>query len=334
MKYKYQQFFLGWLASSNVSQSFEHFQGAELNDLLYRFYVESCNKHLDMHGLKEVRDGIFWYLSGYTTTWSHIVQDNTIFQTSNDCLESLASRENSTTKVKLPHNKVPMLHEDIKTLINSGLLTNRNPVGLFRKVWFDLAIHLGIGGQAGMRGLSDDSFIAEVDEKGRRYYRLNRNINVDKSRSCMEMQYWCWESRMYELPTDVNCPVKTLDLYLEKRNPHKRAFFQRPKSNYGSHAGAIWFESPVGHSSLACMMSRMSEEAGLKRIYTNSSVRYTLADLVEQSGHSVEEVLGQNPRNKATKSVIIVPPSSLTSDEHQKNSHLIHGLFYDNLVNV
>lgn len=81
-------------------------------------------------------------------------------------------------------------------------------------------------------------------------------------------------------------------------------------------------------------MSRMSEEAGLKRIYTNSSVRYTLADLVEQSGHSVEEVLGQNPRNKATKSVIIVPPSSLTSDEHKKNSHLIHGLFYDNLVNV
>lgn len=323
---------LGWLAASNVSQSFENFQGAELNDLLYRFYVESCNRHLDAQRLKEVRDGIFWHLSGFNSTWNRILQDDSTFLTSNDCLESLNSRENSTTKVKLPHNKVPMLHEDIKTLMTSGLLTNSNPIGLFRKVWFDLAIHLGIGGQAGMRGLSDDSFVAEFDDKGRKYYRLNRNINVDKSRSCMEMQYWCWESRMYEISEDANCPVKTLDLYLEKRNPHKKAFFQRPKSNFSTHCGAIWFESPVGHSSLACMMSRMSEEAGLKRIYTNSSVRYTLADLVEQSGYTVEEVLGQNPRNKTSKSVIILPPSSLTSDEHRNNSNLIHGLFYGSQV--
>ncbi|XP_048731288.1 uncharacterized protein LOC125648339 isoform X1 [Ostrea edulis] len=324
--------FRGWLAASNVSQSFENFQGAELNDLLYRFYVESCNRHLDAQRLKEVRDGIFWHLSGFNSTWNRILQDDSTFLTSNDCLESLNSRENSTTKVKLPHNKVPMLHEDIKTLMTSGLLTNSNPIGLFRKVWFDLAIHLGIGGQAGMRGLSDDSFVAEFDDKGRKYYRLNRNINVDKSRSCMEMQYWCWESRMYEISEDANCPVKTLDLYLEKRNPHKKAFFQRPKSNFSTHCGAIWFESPVGHSSLACMMSRMSEEAGLKRIYTNSSVRYTLADLVEQSGYTVEEVLGQNPRNKTSKSVIILPPSSLTSDEHRNNSNLIHGLFYGSQV--
>lgn len=280
--------------------------------------------------MKDLRDGIFWYLSGYSSIWSRIIQDSSVFKTSNDYLESLNNRELSTTKVKLPHNKVPMLHEDIHTLMRSGLLTNGNPIGLFRKVWFDLVIHLGIGGQAGMRGLSEDSFISEVDEKGRRFYRLNRNINVDKSRSCMEMQYWCWESRMYELPADSHCPVKTLDLYLEKRNPQKRAFFQRPKSHFGAHQGAIWFESPVGHSSLACMMSRMSEEAGLKRIYTNSSVRYTLADLVEQSGHSVEEVLGQNPRYKLTKSVAIVPPSSLTSDEHRNNSNLIHQLFYGN----
>lgn len=280
--------------------------------------------------MKDLRDGIFWYLSGYSSTWSRIIQESSVFKASNDYLESLNNREISTTKVKLPHNKVPMLHEDIHTLMNSGLLTNGNPIGLFRKVWFDLVIHLGIGGQAGMRGLSEDSFISEVDEKGRRFYRLNRNINVDKSRSCMEMQYWCWESRMYELPADSHCPVKTLDLYLEKRNPQKRAFFQRPKSHFCAHQGAIWFESPVGHSSLACMMSRMSEEAGLKRIYTNSSVRYTLADLVEHSGHSVEEVLGQNPRSKLTKSVVIVPQSSLTSDEHRNNSNLIHQLFYGN----
>ncbi|XP_062591183.1 uncharacterized protein LOC134252699 isoform X1 [Saccostrea cucullata] len=320
--------FREWLAASNVSQSFENFQGSELNDLLYRFYIESCNKHLDVDRLKEVRDGIFWHLSGYNSTWNHAFQDGSAFQTSNECLESLNT--NSTPKVKLPHNKVPMLHEDIQMLMNSGLLTNRNPIGLFRKVWFDLAIHLGIGGQAGMRGLTVDSFVAEVDEKGRKYYRLNRKINVDKSRSCMEMQYWCWEARMYEVPEDTNCPVKTLDLYLEKRNPFKKAFFQRPKSNFSSHHGAIWFDSPVGHSSLACMMSRMSEEAGLKRIYTNSSVRYTLADLVEESGRSVEEVLGQNPRNKTSKSVIIFPPSSSTSDEHRVNSNIIHELFYGN----
>lgn len=38
-----------------------------------------------------------------------------------------------------------------------------------------------------MWGLFDDFFIVEVDEKGRWYYWLNCNINVDKFRFCMEM---------------------------------------------------------------------------------------------------------------------------------------------------
>lgn len=54
--------------------------------------------------------------------------------------------ENLIIKVKLLYNKVLMLYEDIKILINFGFLINRNLVGLFRKVWFDFVIYFGIGG--------------------------------------------------------------------------------------------------------------------------------------------------------------------------------------------
>ncbi|KAJ8298939.1 hypothetical protein KUTeg_022999 [Tegillarca granosa] len=221
--------------------------------------------------------------------------------------------------------KIPMTTDDINQLMESGVLTNDNPLGLFRKVWFDLTLHLGCGGQAALRALTKDSFVTETDERGRRYIRLNHNIQGQRDRSCMEMQYWNWDGRMYELPGDPNCPVHSMELYLAKRNPHKDAFFQRPKTHYNS--GSLWYESPVGHGVLASLMSKMSEDSCLSRAYTNSSVRVTLADILEEKGLNVENILGINPKNKSVKSMMN-RSSNHSSDELERNSKIIHEALY------
>lgn len=306
-----------------------------MNDTLSKFYLEGRTKRDNLYSittLSEVRDGIMKYLCHLSDEWKQQITTPAALQPSNNLLDNLqesSSREATSSKSKAPM-KIPMTQNDLGLLMGSHCLDTDNPLGLFRKVWFDLTLHLGCGGQSALRGLSKDSFLCEADDKGRRFYRLNHSIKVQRARSCMEMQYWHWEGRMYEMTGDPLCPVKSMDKYFIKRNPAKEAFFQRPKSHVQSH-DTVWYESPVGHGVLACLMSKMAEDSGLSRTYTNSSIRVTLADLLEKHGYCVEEIMGINPRNKSVKSLQTRPAS--TSDQLRKNSKIIHNIVYNGTDN-
>ncbi|KAK3103686.1 hypothetical protein FSP39_021012 [Pinctada imbricata] len=249
--------FKGWLTSENLPTSFEKFSPPRLNDVLEQFYSDFKSMHagpFNINKLGDVREGLFTYLKGVNSTWKNYL-----------------SHPAHTQKYKVNEvkRKVSMSGDDVRRLMNSGVLDIDTPLGLFRKVWLDLAIHLGIGGQAAMRSLTFDSFVAETDDKGRRYYRLNRDgVDRQQARSCMEMQYWNWEGKMYEISNDRLCPVKSMDRYYERRNMMRESFFQRPKTSV-HHLETSWFESPVGHSVLACLLTKMSEESMLQKSYTN-----------------------------------------------------------------
>ncbi|CAG2245790.1 unnamed protein product [Mytilus edulis] len=322
--------FRGWLVSVNLPVEFEIYTVSDLNDVLCQFYLEAKSKRGDPYQLctlLDVKNALKRYLSGISKQWSDSWKDDRSFESSNRILDSIREAiKESTPRNKAP-SKLPMTQEDRNTFIKSGLLCTSNPLGLFRKVWFDLSLHLGCGGQAAMRSLTADMFVTEIDEQNRRYYRLNKCSHVESARSKMEMQYWDWEGRMYEIPGDPNCPVSAMDLYLSKRNPHKNAFFQRPKTNIHD-CPDVWYESQVGHGVLASIMSRMSEDAGLSRLYTNTSVRVTAAEALEKSCVNVDAIMGINPKNKTAKSVQQAMSRTHTSDELFFNSKTLHEILY------
>jgi hypothetical protein len=318
------------LISVNLPVEFEIYTVSDLNDVLCQFYLEAKSKRGDPYQLCtliDVRNALRRYLTGLSQQWTDAWKDNIRnFDSSNRILESIREAIKDSIPRQKPPSKLPMTQEDRIKLIESGILCTSNPLGLFRKVWFDLSLHLGCGGQAAMRSLTADMFITEVDEQNRRFYRLNKRVHVEHARSNMEMQYWDWEGRMYEIPGDSNCPVASMDLYLSKRNTQKNAFFQRPKTHYSSCD--IWYESQVGHGVLASIMSRMSEDAGLSRSYTNTSVRVTAAEILEKNGLFVDDVMGINPKNKTAKSVQQAMSRIHTTDELFFNSKTLHDILY------
>jgi hypothetical protein len=92
----------------------------------------------------------------------------------------------------------------------------------------------------------------------------------------------------------------------------------------------IWYESQVGHGVLASIMSRMSEDAGLSRSYTNTSVRVTAAEVLEKNGLFVDDVMGINPKNKTAKSVQQAMSRIHTTDEllHTQEHTNVHGVLF------
>ncbi|XP_021368181.1 uncharacterized protein LOC110459952 isoform X3 [Mizuhopecten yessoensis] len=320
--------FRGFLVSLNLSVDFEAFPPSQLNDCLSKFYLEAKSKRGEMYHvstLTDVRNSIMRYLSNLTPEWKSHIKHSDVFQPSNNLLDNLRESLTETPMKPKAPMKIPMTSSDVGLLISSGCLNLETPLGLFRKVWYDLTLHLGCGGQSALRGLTQDSFVLETDEKGRKFYRLNHSIKIQRARSCMEMQYWNWDGRMYEIVGNPMCPVKSMDKYLSKRNPNKDAFFQRPKGHVHP-TDMVWYESPVGHGVLACLMSKMAEDACLSRTYTNSSIRVTIADLLERKGYSVETTMGMDPRNKSTKSLPTF--SNVKADDLHANSALIHKIMY------
>lgn len=302
----------------------------DLNDILCQFYLEAKSKHGEPYQtctLVDVRNALKTYLTQLSQSWSDIWrQHEQHFAISNHVLESIRGASKETLpKYKTP-SKMPMTGDDCRKLIQSGLLCNLNPLGLFRKVWFDLSLHLGCGGQAAMRSLTADMVIAETDEMNRRYYRLNKGKKVESARSNMEMQYWDWDARMYEIPGDPSCPVASMDLYLSKRNPFKNAFFQRPKPHYSKNEP--WYESQLGHGVLASVMSKLSEEAGLSLSYTNTSIRVTAAEVLERRSLNVDDIMGFNPRNKHPRSIHLALNKTFTTSQLYFNSNTLHNIMY------
>lgn len=92
--------------------------------------------------------------------------------------------------------------------------------------------------------------------------------------------------RMYKTDSSYD-GYSSLKLYLTKVNPKCSAFFQYPLKNKAKWSlnSEVWYENrPMGINSLSKMMSQISMEAKLSRVYTNHSVRATSITLWTEAG--------------------------------------------------
>ena len=133
--------------SVNLPVEFEIYTVTDLNDVLCQFYLEAKSKRGEPYQLctlTDVKSALKRYLSGLSQQWSDYWKAEVKnFETSNRILESIKDAIRDSIPRYKPPSKLSMTPEDRKKQISSGLLCTTNPLGLFRKVWFDLSLHLG-----------------------------------------------------------------------------------------------------------------------------------------------------------------------------------------------
>ena len=158
-----------------------------------------------------------------------------------------------------------------------------SPIGLQKRMFFEVGIHFGRRGREGLRELTKHSFKISNDDEGIEYVEIIVN-ELEKTKNGLNPKEKEKSAVMYSVPGDENCPVLHLKKYLSKLNPKLDAFYQRPKSNW-SVKNDVWYENaPLGKNKLGEMMKVMSVEGNLSQSYTNHCLRATCASALDDAG--------------------------------------------------
>ena len=172
----------------------------------------------------------------------------------------------------------------LKQLKTNGVFSCSSPLSLLRNVWFHVVLYFCRRGREGQRQLKTTSFKFELDAAGRKYASMTHDeVSKNHPGGLNDTSSSEKEARMYETG-DQNDGYKALKLYLAKVNSRCSAFFQYPKMN-AKPEDEVWYDAkPLGVNSLANMMKKISEAAGLSKIYTNHSIRATAITLWSNAG--------------------------------------------------
>lgn len=172
--------------------------------------------------------------------------------------------------------KQAITRSDLRKLYDSPVFNTDTPFGLLNKVWFETCMYFCTRGRENQRELEEDSFGLAADEDGRKFvyfkalgpYHKSRSAALTKKRTDTDEDTL---PRMYETGTD-QCPYASFLLYVSKRNPLCRAFFQRPR-DHCCFGDVTWYENKaIGKNLLGTRMQMLSRAAKLSKTYTNHCI--------------------------------------------------------------
>ena len=215
------------------------------------------------------------------------MHDRTI-QSANQVFNGLG-RDYRVRGMDKSQHKAALTAADVDRLYTTETLSNKTPVALLHKVYFELYLHCARRGCGGLRDLLKDSFTICRDENGNRYVTLAYH-ELEKNHQGLKKRETGRDSRMYEQQGDENCPVRSYEKYMSKLNPGCTAFFQRPKTEF-SDRDAVWYVNyPIGKNTLYSVMKTISVKVKLSTTYTNHCLRVTCATVLSSKGHDSVDI--------------------------------------------
>lgn len=246
-----------FLADKNMDINFKSYTVATLNDVLRLFYasVQSTKEggEYSVASLRSLRAGINRHLSDV-----NIISD-TVFKTSNAVFKAILKRYRKSGKDTSFHH--PRITEsDLQTIRCSSALSPDTPLGLVRKVWFDIQLCFARRGREGSRELTMTSFVIQRDEHGVEYISLAHNPQTKNHKDPNDPHKENLRGFMFARHGDPLCPVKSFKSYISKCPPDAKSFYLHPKHSI-TVASDVWYSrEPMGVHYLGNMLKKISEE--------------------------------------------------------------------------
>ena len=182
------------------------------------------------------------------------------------------------------HPAIPEVH--INKLYTCDVFDINNPVGLQRKVFFELLLYFCRRGGENLRQLLVTDFAIYKPPDGEEYVE---KITDEMSKNHRETDNNHAGSIMMSTNTET-CPVKSFKKYIANLNPKLNVFFQRPRK-ITPQEGPWYDNMVVGEKTLGKMMRNISLAAGLPVTYTNHSIRATTVTILDSVGTEARHIM-------------------------------------------
>ena len=214
------------------------------------------------------------------------IVNNDEFKPANLVFQAMLVKLKQVGKGSSEH-KPPIEADDLAVLYTSFDLDS--PVDLQNKVFIDFMIYFCNRGRENLRELTKLDF--KFHRSGGNKYVTLRDHSTKNHRGDTTDTDESQGGRLYAVPNNVLCPVKSLEKYISVLNPNCDSFWQRPKS-LEKKSGSIWYENVcVGKNTLGSKMKWLSEKYNLSKLYTNHSLRATTITLLDEEGFEARHIM-------------------------------------------
>ncbi|XP_069461384.1 uncharacterized protein KIAA1958-like isoform X2 [Ambystoma mexicanum] len=283
--------FKSWLKEQFKPEAFEHLSKGDLALILREFYATVRTTDSQQYSVSSyvcMRAGINRHINDppYSRNFN-IMRDSEFNSANNVFLATLKKLKKEGKDAAESHPAISPI--DMQKLKNSKVLNTSTPEGLIRTVWFNIQIHFARRGRKGQRELPANAFKIMTDPQGFKYATLAFD---EKTKSLADPREY--RGIMYASGRKEQCPVLALEKYLSKLPPNPSSFYLKAKRipSYLLDSTPIWYENrPLGKNTLGGMMSALSKEANLSRIYTNHSIRATSIQILSDAGLETREIM-------------------------------------------
>ncbi|VDI19990.1 Hypothetical predicted protein [Mytilus galloprovincialis] len=178
---------------------------------------------------------------------------------------------------------------------------------------------------------------AILSEADRDKLLSNKNAKSTKAATKFEVKTfhdYCMAAANYQTIVAIDLlPDNALDQLLEKFYPSLRNWrkeccpkLERPRPNYYT-ADETWFENkPLGKNTLGALMAKISNCAGLSKVYTNHSIRSTSITTLSESGFEDIKIKTVS-KHKSLQSIESYPRDSSLPQKKKMSKALASSLY-------
>lgn len=274
-------------ASRNILfHDLEQMSEADLCSQLKSFYAAVRSQKGDLYSKKSMISIRYGIQKHFLKIKNTDVVNNDAFKPANLVFQAMLVKLKQEGKGAIVH-KPPIEVDDIAIIYKSFNLDVPND--LQNKVFVDFMLFYCNRGRENLRELkkTDFSFHGSGDNK----YIALRDHSTKNHRGDSKDDNESQGGRLYVMPSNPLCPVKSFVKYLSVLHPDCDYFWQRPKP-IEKKTVDIWFDkAPLGKNTLGDKMKNLSKQLNLSKLYTNHSLRATTITLLDNKGFEARHIM-------------------------------------------
>lgn len=195
----------------------------------------------------------------------------------------------------------PISPESEEVLWNKNILGDQTPKSLLRAAFYLIGVNFGLRGGKEHRDLRASNLSFHKDSEGYSYVQYQQHVSKTNQGGLRHRKIEPHVARAYANTDSERCPVRILQLYMEKCPPEmlQKGFYLKPLPE-PRKAGPWFCKVPIGIHTLEKMVCEIMKEANINGRYTNHSLRVTTVTRLFQEGLDTTLIMKQTGHRSET----------------------------------